>query len=70
MIEAPFMADRASIDDALALIRRHGDEAGWAAAERAEHFRGQGNALNFARWRQIERMVVYLSIDTALDTRH
>ena len=69
-LAAPFLTDRASLDEAVELLRALGDEAGWAAAERAEHYRGLGNHIHCARWRQIERMVVYLSIDSALDTVH
>lgn len=70
MLAAPFLSDRASVDEANALICQHGEEAGFAAAARAEHFRVLGNHVHFARWRQIERLITYLSIDTALDTVH
>jgi hypothetical protein len=70
MLQSPFLADRAYLDDAADLIRRHGDEAGFEAAARAEHYRGQGNHIHFARWRQIERLIVYLSIEDTLDTVH
>ena len=69
-LPAPFLADRAAVDDAALLIREHGDEAGFAAAARAEQYRVLGNHLHFARWRQIERLITYLSIETALDTVH
>lgn len=69
-LPAPYLADRAAIDDANALIREHGEEAGFAAAARAEQYRVLGNHLHFARWRQIERLITYLSIETALDTVH
>ena len=69
-LPAPYLADRAAIDEANALIREHGEEAGFAAAARAEQYRVLGNHLHFARWRQIERLITYLSIDIALDTVH
>ena len=69
-LPAPFLADRAVVDDAQALIRLHGDEAGYAAAARAEQYRALGNHIHFARWRQIERLITYLSIDDVLDTVH
>lgn len=69
-LPAPFLADRAAVDDAQALIRLHGDEAGYAAAARAEQYRALGNHIYFARWRQIERLITYLSIDDVLDTVH
>ncbi|WP_420822528.1 hypothetical protein [Sphingopyxis lindanitolerans] len=69
-LPAPFLADRAAVDDADRLIREHGEEAGFAAAARAEQYRVLGNHLHFARWRQIERLITYLSIESALDTVH
>ncbi|HZG32153.1 hypothetical protein EAO27_11620 [Sphingopyxis sp. YF1] len=69
-LPAPFLADRGTVDDADRLIREHGDEAGFAAAARAEQFRALGNHIHFARWRQIERLITYLAIETALDTVH
>ena len=69
-LPAPFLADRAAVDEAHALIVEHGEEAGFAAAARAEQYRVLGNHLHFARWRQIERLITYLSIDVALDTVH
>lgn len=69
-LPAPFLADRRTVADADALIREHGEEAGFAAAERAEQCRVLGNHLHFAHWRQIERLITYLSIDSALDTVH
>lgn len=70
MMPPPFLNDRTSVDDATSLICQHGDEAGFAAAARAEQYRALGNHIHFARWRQIERLITYLSIDTALDTVH
>lgn len=69
-LPAPFLADRGAVDDADLLIREHGDEAGFAAAARAEQYRVLGNHLHFARWRQIERLITYLSIEAPLDTVH
>jgi hypothetical protein len=48
----------------------HGEEAGFAAAARAEQYRVLGNHVHFARWRQIERLITYLSIEDILDTVH
>jgi hypothetical protein len=70
MLPSPFLTDRAAVDDATLLIRQHGDEAGFAAAAKAEHYRALGNHIHFARWRQIERLITYLSIDMPLDTVH
>jgi hypothetical protein len=70
MLPPPFLTDRAAVDDAALLIQQHGEEAGFAAAAKAEQYRAVGNHIYFARWRQIERLITYLSIDTALDTVH
>ena len=69
-LPSPYLTDRGAVEDANAMIREHGEEAGFAAAARAEQYRALGNHLHFARWRQIERLITYLSIDTALDTVH
>ena len=69
-LPVPYLSDRAAVDDAEALIREHGEEAGFAAAARAEQFRVLGNHIHFARWRQIERLITYLSVDAPLDTVH
>lgn len=69
-LPAPFLSDRSAVEDANLLMREHGEEAGFAAAARAEQYRVLGNHLHFARWRQIERLITYLSIDAALDTVH
>ncbi len=70
MLPPPFLTDRAAVDDATLLIRQHGEEAGFAAAAKAEQYRALGNHIHFARWRQIERLITYLSIDVAVDTVH
>jgi len=69
-LPAPFLSDRAAVEDAHALIRMHGDEAGFAAAARAEQYRVLGNHVHFARWRQIERLITYLAVEDVLDTVH
>jgi hypothetical protein len=69
-LPAPFLSDRAAVEDAHALIRMHGEEAGFAAAARAEQYRALGNHIYFARWRQIERLITYLAVEDVLDTVH
>jgi hypothetical protein len=66
----PFLADRTAVEDAHALIGVHGEDAGFAAAARAEQYRALGNHLHFARWRQIERLITYLAAEDVLDTVH
>ncbi len=70
MIPTPFLPDRAAADDAIALLASHGDRAGQAAAERADKARDLGNHIHFCRWRQIERMIVLLSIPHSIGSVH
>ena len=69
-LPAPFLTDRDAVEEAHALITMQGEEAGFAAAARAEQYRVLGNHVHFARWRQIERLITYLSIEDILDTVH
>jgi hypothetical protein len=66
----PFLYDRAEVADAADLIRRFGEEAGFEAAARADASRGLGNHIHFCRWRQIERLIVLMSINRAIGTIH
>ena len=69
-LPSPYLTDRGAVEDANAMIREHGEEAGFAAAARAEQYRVLGNHVHFARWRQIERLITYLSVEDVLDTVH
>jgi hypothetical protein len=64
------LADRRSYEDAATLIELYGDHAGLEAALRADRSRESGNHIHFCHWRQIERMVVLLSVDQTLGTVH
>lgn len=66
----PYLAKRTAVTDADALIAAFGDDAGYEAAARAERSRDQGNALNFAHWRQIERLIVILASDDVIGSIH
>jgi hypothetical protein len=66
----PFVADRASISDAQALLKQFGDDAAFEAAERADKSRDRGNVILYCRWRQIERMIVALANAQPLGTIH
>jgi hypothetical protein len=63
-----YIADRATVDCAADLIDRFGIDAGFEAATRADHYRDLGNAINFCRWRQIERVILLLSAEEAVGT--
>lgn len=65
-----YLADRSSVDTAQKLIAAFGDEAGFEAAARADKSRELGNHLHFCRWRQIERLIVLMSVGRAVGTVH
>jgi len=66
----PYVADRASYDEAVRLMTQYGGDAGFEAAARADRSRDVGNVRHFCRWRQIERLIVQLSIGEAEGTIH
>jgi hypothetical protein len=65
-----YIADRATVDSASDMIDEFGVDAGIEAAARADRYRDLGNAVNFCRWRQIERIIMVLSADQAIGTIH
>jgi hypothetical protein len=66
----PYLADRREVTDAAELILMFGDDAGYEAAARADRSRDLGNQVHFCRWRQIERLIVLMSIEHAIGTVH
>jgi hypothetical protein len=66
----PLYVEQRDVVEAEALIDRFGKAAGLEAAERAEASRNIGNHLRYCRWRQIERLIILLSVDTTLGTIH
>lgn len=70
MEELFYIADRATVDSASDMIDQFGVDAGIEAAARADRYRDLGNAVNFCRWRQIERIILILSTDQAIGTIH
>ncbi|MBC9032755.1 hypothetical protein IAG41_10165 [Sphingomonas sp. JC676] len=62
--------DRREVAEADELIRTFGEDAGCEAAARADRSRDLGNHVHFARWRQVERLVVLMSIPRAVGTVH
>jgi hypothetical protein len=66
----PFVADRASIDDAHALMTQFGDDAAFEAGARADRSRDRGNVILYCRWRQIERMIAALAHAEPAGTIH
>ena len=70
MEHMPYLRDRAEVKDAAELILMFGDDAGFQAAARADKSRELGNQVHFCRWRQIERLIVLMSIGRAVGTVH
>lgn len=66
----PLYVENRDVTQAELLISTYGAEASLEAAERAENSRNLGNHISFARWRQIERLIVMLSSKTAVGTLH
>lgn len=66
----PYLGDRREVADAAELIRAFGEEAGSEAAARADRSRNVGNHIHFCRWRQIERLVLLMSLPRAVGTIH
>lgn len=66
----PALHDRASVDEAVSLIDRLGDEAIFEAASRADAFRDSGNLLLFCRWREIERAIQLLQLEEVVGELH
>jgi hypothetical protein len=69
-MQLPILMDRRSFEDAADLIRTFGENAGVEASLRADRSRERGNHIHFCHWRQIERMLVLLSVDQAIGTVH
>ena len=66
----PLYVEPRDVVEAETLIDRFGQAAGLEAADRAKASRNIGNHLNFCRWRQIERLIIMLSVETTLGTVH
>src|SRR3546814_20745109 len=65
----PYLSSRKSFEDAQELITRFGDNAGFQAAALADRRRDVGNHIHFCHWRQIERLIIWLSIAEVVGTR-
>jgi hypothetical protein len=66
----PLYVESRDVTEAQKLMVHFGAEAGLEAAERAENSRNLGNHLGYCRWRQIERLVIMLSLETSIGTIH
>jgi hypothetical protein len=66
----PLYVKPRDVTEAETLIALFGQQAGLEASERAEASRNVGNHLQYCRWRQIERLVILLSLETSIGTIH
>ena len=66
----PLYVEPRDVVEAEILINRFGQTAGLEAADRAEASRNIGNHLHYCRWRQIERLIILLSVETTMGTIH
>jgi hypothetical protein len=66
----PLYVEQRDVIEAQALMENYGKTAGIEAADRAEASRNIGNHIQFCRWRQIERLIIMLSVHTTLGTVH
>ncbi len=66
----PLYVEPRDVTEAQQLMVHYGAAAGLEAAERAEASRTIGNHLGYCRWRQIERLVIMLSLESSIGTIH
>jgi hypothetical protein len=66
----PYVASRDDVADALALIAAFGPAAVIEAQARAARSRDLGNAFHFCRWRQIERLIDLLGVESPVGAVH
>lgn len=69
-MQIPYLGDRKSYEDAAELIQLFGENAGHEAASRADRSRDVGNHLHFCHWRQIERLIMLMSVNGPVGTVH
>lgn len=69
-MQIPLYVESRDVSEAQKLIVHFGSEAGMEASERAEASRNIGNHIQYCRWRQIERLVIILSLESSIGTLH
>jgi hypothetical protein len=70
LMQLPVFIDSTHYSAAELLITNYGEEAGLEAANRADKSRSLGNHLHYCKWRQVERLCIFLSIDQTIGTVH
>ena len=67
MHQIVYLSDASAAADAAELIARFGVHAASEAAARADRSRDLGNVIHFCRWRDVERMIDWLSATSPAD---
>ena len=70
MLPSLHVTDRGEVVDAADLLATFGEDAAQEAAARADRSRDLGNVIHFCRWRQVERLVLVMSLSCAPGTVH
>jgi hypothetical protein len=68
MLIPPYLTHREDVAAATELMCSFGAEASFEAAARASRSRDIGNHVHFCRWRQVERLILLLSVPGATGT--
>ena len=58
------------IDEALARIAEHGDEAVVQAPYKADHYQHAGDMPQYCRWRQIEKAITLFQLEDVIGEIH
>ena len=66
----PVFTDRMAYDEADNMIAILGQSAALHAADNADTAREKGNHIRFCHWRQVERLIVMLSVKKSFGTIH
>ncbi len=66
----PVFTDRMAYDEADNMLTILGQSAALHAADNADDARERGNHIRFCHWRQVERLIVMLSVQKSFGTIH
>ena len=66
----PFLSGSAAVNDAASLLREFGGDAAMAAQLRAAQSRARDNSIAFCHWREVERLLGWLTGEGASPTCH
>jgi len=69
-MQLPYLGGRKGFEDAARLIEHFGANAGYEAALRADRSRDLGNHVHFCHWRQIERLIVQMTVESPTGSVH